>query len=77
MQGMIHHHAQALDMTTLVASHSASDDMRKLVGDGILKRVQYEKRPRRFEYRLAAPDSWSARLCIPLTSRRPSPPALG
>ena len=30
MQGMIHHHAQALDMTTLLATHTASEDMRKL-----------------------------------------------
>jgi uncharacterized protein (DUF305 family) len=30
MQGMIHHHAQALDMTALVPSRTASEDMRKL-----------------------------------------------
>jgi len=30
MQGMIHHHAQALDMTALVETRTASDDMRKL-----------------------------------------------
>jgi len=30
MQGMIHHHAQALDMTALVGMRTASDDMRKL-----------------------------------------------
>jgi uncharacterized protein (DUF305 family) len=30
MQGMIHHHAQALDMTELLASRSGSDAMRKL-----------------------------------------------
>jgi uncharacterized protein (DUF305 family) len=30
MQGMIHHHAQALDMTALVGTRTASDDMRKL-----------------------------------------------
>jgi uncharacterized protein (DUF305 family) len=30
MQGMIHHHAQALDMTALLTTRTASDDMRKL-----------------------------------------------
>jgi uncharacterized protein (DUF305 family) len=30
MQGMIGHHAQALEMTTLVASHTANEDIRKL-----------------------------------------------
>ena len=30
MQGMIHHHAQALDMTALVAARTASEDMQKL-----------------------------------------------
>jgi len=30
MQGMIHHHAQALDMTALLETHTNSDDMRKL-----------------------------------------------
>ena len=30
MQGMIHHHAQALDMTELLSTRTASDDMRKL-----------------------------------------------
>jgi len=30
MQGMIHHHAQALDMTALVADRTERDDMRKL-----------------------------------------------
>jgi uncharacterized protein (DUF305 family) len=30
MQGMIHHHAQALDMAALVPSRTASDDMKKL-----------------------------------------------
>jgi uncharacterized protein (DUF305 family) len=30
MQGMIHHHAQALDMTALLQTRSASDDMKKL-----------------------------------------------
>jgi uncharacterized protein (DUF305 family) len=30
MQGMIHHHAQALDMTALLATRTGSDDMRKL-----------------------------------------------
>jgi uncharacterized protein (DUF305 family) len=30
MQGMIHHHAQALDMTALVAERTANPDMRKL-----------------------------------------------
>ena len=30
MQGMIHHHAQALDMTDLLKTRTNSDDMRKL-----------------------------------------------
>jgi uncharacterized protein (DUF305 family) len=30
MQGMIHHHAQALDMTALLSTRTGSDDMRKL-----------------------------------------------
>jgi uncharacterized protein (DUF305 family) len=30
MQGMIHHHAQALDMTALLKTRTNSDDMRKL-----------------------------------------------
>jgi uncharacterized protein (DUF305 family) len=30
MQGMIHHHAQALDMTALIGTRTASEDMRKL-----------------------------------------------
>jgi uncharacterized protein (DUF305 family) len=30
MQGMIHHHAQALDMTDLLATRSQSEDMKKL-----------------------------------------------
>lgn len=30
MQGMIHHHAQALDMTELLATRTNSDDMKKL-----------------------------------------------
>ena len=30
MQGMIHHHAQALDMTALLATRTNSEDMRKL-----------------------------------------------
>ena len=30
MQGMIHHHAQALDMTALLKTRTGSDDMRKL-----------------------------------------------
>ncbi len=32
--------------------HRLSDRLRKLVRDGILRRVAYEKRPPRFEYRL-------------------------
>jgi DNA-binding HxlR family transcriptional regulator len=32
--------------------HRLSDRLRKLVRDGILMRVEYEKHPRRFEYRL-------------------------
>src|SRR5437899_3091891 len=30
MQGMIHHHAQALDMVALLEKNTTSDDMRKL-----------------------------------------------
>src|SRR6476620_9839236 len=30
MQGMIHHHAQALDMVALLMTRTASDDMQKL-----------------------------------------------
>ena len=30
MQGMIHHHAQAVDMTQLLATRTSSDDMKKL-----------------------------------------------
>jgi len=30
MQGMIHHHLQAIDMTNLLAQNTASDDMKKL-----------------------------------------------
>lgn len=30
MQGMIHHHAQALDMTELIPSRTATEDMKKL-----------------------------------------------
>ncbi len=30
MQGMIHHHAQALDMTDLLAARTQSEDMKKL-----------------------------------------------
>ena len=30
MQGMIHHHAQAVDMTQLLATRTTSDDMKKL-----------------------------------------------
>lgn len=32
MQGMIGHHAQALEMTALLATRTQSDDMRKLAG---------------------------------------------
>jgi DNA-binding HxlR family transcriptional regulator len=32
--------------------HRLSDRLRRLVEDGILIRVEYQKRPRRFEYRL-------------------------
>ena len=30
MQGMIHHHAQAIDMVELLKTHTTSDDMKKL-----------------------------------------------
>ena len=35
-----------------ITPHRLSDRLNKLVRDGILTRVEYEKRPRRFEYRL-------------------------
>jgi DNA-binding HxlR family transcriptional regulator len=35
-----------------LAPHRLSDRLRKLVRDGVLRRVAYEKRPPRFEYRL-------------------------
>src|SRR5258708_15814294 len=35
-----------------VAPHGLSHGRGKLVRDGIMARVEYEKRPRRFEYRL-------------------------
>jgi DNA-binding HxlR family transcriptional regulator len=39
---------QDLQLTT----HRLSDRLRKLVHEGVLRRVVYEKHPRRFEYRL-------------------------
>jgi HxlR-like helix-turn-helix len=35
-----------------LTTHRLSDRLRKLVHDGVLNRVPYDKRPRRFEYRL-------------------------
>ncbi len=32
--------------------HRLSDRLRMLVRDGVLRRIEYQKRPRRFEYRL-------------------------
>ncbi len=35
-----------------ITPHRLSDRLRKLVRDGVLRRTEYQKRPRRFEYRL-------------------------
>jgi len=42
----------AIQQDLQLTPHRLSDRLRKLVHDGVLKRVMYEKRPRRFEYRL-------------------------
>src|SRR5258707_676761 len=42
----------ALQADLGLTSHRLSNRLSKLVRDGILARVEYEKRPRRFEYRL-------------------------
>jgi len=42
----------ALQADLGLTSHRLSNRLSKLVHDGILARVEYEKRPRRFEYRL-------------------------
>ena len=43
---------EAIQRDLRLTSHRLSDRLRKLVRDGILKRVAYEEHPRRFEYRL-------------------------
>ncbi len=43
---------EAIQQDLLLTPHRLSDRLRKLVRDGILRRVAYEKRPPRFEYRL-------------------------
>jgi DNA-binding HxlR family transcriptional regulator len=43
---------EAIQRDLRLTSHRLSDRLRKLVRDGILKRVEYEMHPRRFEYRL-------------------------
>jgi DNA-binding HxlR family transcriptional regulator len=42
----------AIQQDLQLTSHRLSDRLRKLVREGILHRVAYEKRPPRFEYRL-------------------------
>ena len=43
---------EAIQHDLRLTPHRLSDRLRKLVSDGILRRVAYEKRPPRFEYRL-------------------------
>jgi DNA-binding HxlR family transcriptional regulator len=43
---------EAIQHDLQLTTHRLSDRLRKLVRDGILLRVAYEKRPPRFEYRL-------------------------
>ena len=43
---------EAIQQDLHLTPHRLSDRLRKLVRDGILVRVEYEKHPRRFEYRL-------------------------
>jgi len=42
----------AIQQDLQLTPHRLSDRLRKLVRDGILRRVAYDKRPPRFEYRL-------------------------
>jgi DNA-binding HxlR family transcriptional regulator len=42
----------AIQQDLQLTPHRLSDRLGKLVRDGVLRRVEYEKRPRRFEYRL-------------------------
>jgi DNA-binding HxlR family transcriptional regulator len=42
----------AIQQDLQLTSHRLSDRLRKLVHDGVLRRVVYEDHPRRFEYRL-------------------------
>ena len=42
----------AIQQDLQVTPHRLSDRLSKLVHDGVLKRVVYEKHPRRFEYQL-------------------------
>ena len=48
MQGMIHHHAQAVDMTQLLATRTESDDMKKLALRIELSQVDEMKMMRRW-----------------------------
>jgi DNA-binding HxlR family transcriptional regulator len=43
---------EAIQQDLRLTPHRLSDRLRKLVRDGILRRVAYEKRPPRFEYQL-------------------------
>src|SRR5216684_3814947 len=43
---------EAIQHDLQLTTHRLSDRLRKLVRDGILRRVAYEKRPLRFEYLL-------------------------
>ena len=48
MQGMIHHHAQAVDMTQLLATRTESDDMKKLALRIELSQIDEMKMMRRW-----------------------------
>lgn len=43
---------EAIQQDLQLTTHRLSDRLRKLVHDGVLRRVVYDQRPRRFEYRL-------------------------
>jgi DNA-binding HxlR family transcriptional regulator len=43
---------EGMQQDLALTPHRLSDRLRKLVREGVLERVEYEKRPRRFEYRL-------------------------
>ena len=43
---------EAIQHDLKLTTHRLSDRLRKLVREGVLRRVVYDRRPRRFEYRL-------------------------